>query len=230
MSLRILSLVFDDGFKQSFTEVAEIHEEFGLAANLNIIARACTPEHQPADEYHRHPMGGWDLWNELRLRGHDIQPHSWSHRNHGSIPPADAQQEVDRCLEAFAANLKGFHPREAVYAFPYNASTPAIEAYVGGKVRAYRGGGTGFNDFPGPATKRIHCTAFGPGNCEADLDARVAQWLARDRSWLAYNLHGLGDEGWGPVTGDYLRRLFDRLLKLEGVEILPPAAALRKYG
>lgn len=230
MSLRILSLVFDDGFAKSFREVAEIHEEFGLSANLNIIARACTPEHEPADEYHHHPMGGWELWNELRLRGHDIQPHSWSHRNHAKITPEEARSEVDRCLEAFAANLQGFDPKQAVYAFPYNASTPAIVTHLQSKLRACRGGGSGFNELPGPGTKWLHCTAFGPGNCEAHLDECVAKWLGMDRSWLSYNLHGLADEGWGPVTGDYLRRLFDRLLKLEGVEILPPAEALRKYG
>ncbi len=230
MSLRILSLVFDDGFAKSFREIAEIHEEFDLSANLNIIARACTPEHQPADEWHRHPMGGWDLWNELRLRGHDIEPHSWSHANHAQISPGEARSEVDRCLDAFAANLNGFDPATAVYAFPYNASNDAIEAHALGQMRAVRSGGTGFNDLPTPATKRIHCTAFGPGNCEAHLDTCIAAWLERDHSWLAYNLHGLGDEGWGPVGADYLRRLYERLLKLPGVEILPPAVALQRYG
>ena len=34
----LLSLSFDDGFKKSFYRIAEIHENYGLKACLNVIA------------------------------------------------------------------------------------------------------------------------------------------------------------------------------------------------
>ncbi|MBK8504816.1 MAG: hypothetical protein IPL46_22965 [Saprospiraceae bacterium] len=39
----ILTLSFDDGFKKSFYRLAEIHEEYGLKACLNIIASGHLP-------------------------------------------------------------------------------------------------------------------------------------------------------------------------------------------
>lgn len=40
-----------------------------------------------------------------------------------------------------------------------------------------------------------------------------------------YNLHGLDGEGWGPVGGDTLDRLLERLAE-RGVRVLPITAAL----
>ncbi|MEK7766236.1 MAG: polysaccharide deacetylase family protein, partial [bacterium] len=205
-----LTLSFDDGFATSFRLAADIAEEFGVKANLNIIASGCEPGFVPADEYHNSPVGGWDLWNELAARGHEIGMHSWDHANHAKEPLETVLQKIDRCLEAFERNLKGFKRSEAVYYFPYNSSTPAVEAYLSSQVRAYRTGGTGFNEPPSAASRRLHCTAHGPGNCEAHLDGCVERWLKSPGGWLIYNTHGYDAEGWGPITPDYNRKLYAR--------------------
>lgn len=222
-----LTLSFDDGFAKSFRIAADIAEEFGVKANLNIIASGCEPGFKPADEYHNAPVGGWDLWNELAARGHEIGMHSWDHQNHAREPLEIVLQKIDRCREAFERNLKGFDRREAVYYFPYNASTPAVEAYLSSQVRAYRTGGSGFNAPPSPGSRRLHCTAFGPGNCEAHLDGCVEQWLASAGGWLIYNTHGYDAEGWGPITPAYNRRLYARLAKMPHVAIVTPRDALK---
>lgn len=216
----LLTLSFDDGFTRSFSLAAKIHEEFGVKAQLNVIAQACEGTYQPADEWHNAPVGGWDVWNGLAARGHEIGPHSWSHRNHKSIPFPEAQDQINWCLDAFSARLKGFKPAEAVYNMPYNASSPEVEVYMLTRLKGFRTGGPGLNPFPGPSTRRLTCTAFGPGNCDAHLDAEVEKWLAARSGWLIYNTHGFDEEGWGPATPDCVRRLYTRLLTLPHVRIV----------
>jgi peptidoglycan/xylan/chitin deacetylase (PgdA/CDA1 family) len=43
------------------------------------------------------------------------------------------------------------------------------------------------------------------------------------------NKRSLDDEGWGPMTATYLERLWERLLAVETVDILPAGKALAKY-
>ncbi len=201
-----------------------------MKAELNIITQACEKDFRSPDGYHNSPTGDWALWRELAGRGHSLMPHSLSHANHAKVPFAEAKQQVDLSLGAFEENMPGFERGKAVYCFPYNRSTPEVEEYVAGKVRAYRTGGGAINPWPERGTKRITTTGFGPENCEAHLDGCLNDLLSREKAWLVYNLHGLDEEGWGPVSADYLGRLLARLGKIDSVEVLPSAAALAKYG
>ena len=217
----LLTLSYDDGFTKSFSLAADIAEEFGVKAQLNVIAQACTPgAYSPADEYHNAPVGTWDLWNALQARGHEIGPHSWSHRNHRDIPLAEAKEQIDKCLDAFAENLKGFKAADAVYNMPYNASSPAVEAYLDTRVRAVRTSGPAINPYPTGKTRRLGNAAFGPGNGDTYLEGLVEEWLKAPAGWLVYNTHGFDEEGWGPVTPACVRRLYAKLLKLPHVRIV----------
>lgn len=223
----LLTLSWDDGFRKSFTEVARIHDDYRLRASLNIIASASEGLYEAADEWHNAATGSWGLWNEMASRGHEIGPHSWSHQNHKTIPIEEARAEIDRCLDTFERRLFRFKRGDAVYAMPYNASNEPVERHLSKNVRAFRTGGPGINPLPTKDTVKLTCTAFGPGNCEAHLDECVAQWLKEKSGWLIYNTHGLDEEGWGPVTPGYVRKLYDRLLKLPHVRIVAPMEALR---
>lgn len=230
MKRHLITLSFDDGFAKSFSAIAGMHDEFGLKACLNIMAAASERDFKSPDAYHNAPTGGWDLWNELAARGHEIMPHSFDHANHAKLAPDAARKQVDSCLDGFAANLNGFDVRRAVYNFPYNASTPEIEQYVLERARGCRSGGGTINPWPSPAMRRLSTGGSGPGNCEEHLESQIERLLNQDRGWLVYNLHGLDDEGWGPISTGYLKRLLDRMGRLESVEILPAGAALAKYG
>ena len=56
--------------------------------------------------------------------------------------------------------------------------------------------------------------------------AALEKLLAQPRGWLVYNLHGLDEEGWGPISPAYLERLLGRLRAIESVRILPTGRAL----
>jgi hypothetical protein len=53
----------------------------------------------------------------------------------------------------------------------------------------------------------------------------VESFLAGPPGWLCYNLHGLDDEGWGPVRSETLDSLLERLVA-GSVQVLPITAAL----
>lgn len=225
--MHFITLSFDDGFRKSNLRIAEIYERFGLSACFNVIATGHHPCFAAPDAYHiGYPKGDFVLWNELQARGHEIMPHGWRHANKRRLPLSTAKDYIRRCLDIFAENLRGFDPRRAVFNFPYNASSPEIEAWLPSVVRAYRTGGAGINPLPDWSTRRLTCTAFGPGNCERHLTQCLEALLSRPRGWLIYNTHGLDDEGWGPIRASYLENLLARLARIPFVRLLPAGKAL----
>jgi len=233
----IISLSFDDGFKKSFYKTADIHERYGLKACLNIIASAHMPGKGAPNEYHSDPVGDFNDWNILKQRGHEIMPHSWQHADLSQMPFEEAKELILKCLDYFDQNLDGFNTSKAVYNFAYNASTSELLDFVLTKVRAARTGGWDIlgnerkaNSFPkegGPL--QLGCWSFGPDNADAWVESEVNAFLESDGGWLILNLHGLDEEGWGPVSSSYLDKLLKRLVDIEFLEVLPVGMALEKY-
>ena len=225
--MHIVTLSFDDGFIWSNRRIAEIYERHGLSACFNVIATGHQPDFVAPDIYHvGYPKGDFTLWNELQSRGHEIMPHGYKHINKQTIPLAEAQELTRRCLEIFRAELQGFAADQAIYNFPYNDSTPELEAWLPTVVKAFRTAGPGINPLPHPGQARLTCAGFGPGNCETDLDRNVAELLDAPSGWLIYNTHGLDNEGWGPIGTEYLDALLGRLTRIESVRVLPAGRAL----
>ena len=224
----LVSLSFDDGFRKSFTRTAKIHEDFGLKACLNVLAGPHRKGFNTKDPWLA-SLGDFELWNELSARGHEVMPHSYMHANLGKLPLEEAQKLILQCLDIFDQELKGFDRKQSVFSFPYNSSNRALEAWLMTQVRAFRSGGSWVNELPSPQVNRLSCTSWGPRNCEHHLDTQLDKLLKRESGWLIYNLHGLDDEGWGPIRADYLARLLERLSAMDSVEVLPVGHALTKY-
>ena len=221
----LVTLSFDDGFKKSFARIAESYEKHRLSACLNVVAAGL-----PGDAYIKSsPLGDFAFWNELKRRGHEIMPHGYRHENLQKLPLAEAQELVRRCLGVFSEKLDSFDSRQAIFNFPYNASTPELERWLPTQVRAFRTGGAAINPRPHKGQVKLTCTSFGPENCEAAIDREVEKLLARESGWLIFNTHGLDEEGWGPIRDSYLERLLERLLAHDTVELLPAGRALTKY-
>lgn len=217
--MHIITLSFDDGFLQSNLKIAEIYEKYNLSACFNVIAT------QPiADK--GSPKGDFKLWNELQGRGHEIMPHGYQHVNKAKLPLQQAQNLIVDCLDIFTAELEGFAAQRAIFNFPYNASTPELETWLTKKVGVFRTAGSGINPLPHSGMQRLTTTAFGPGNCEIHLDRQIEKLLSTPSGWLIYNLHGLDNEGWGPIRASYLDNLLAKLTQMKSVLILPAGKAL----
>ena len=222
--MHLVTLSFDDGFERSSLRTVEIFERHGLIAELNVVATGHRGE--PDEMWHTGwPKGDFGLWNELQARGHRVMPHGYRHANKAELPLADAQQLIERCLDVFAAELEGFEASESSFAFPYNRSTPALEAWLGSQVRAFRTGGDAVMPLPRLRQQRVTCVSFGPARCDDHLVRTIDVFLAGPPGWLCYNLHGLDDEGWEPVGSSTLDRLLERFVA-DGVQVLPIATAL----
>lgn len=230
----LVTLSFDDGFKKSFLEAARIHEQFGLSGCFNVIASAHLPEFEPPDDFiKKHQMGDFDTWNALKARGHEIMVHSWAHNNLARLPFDEARVLIDKALAYFEANLDGFKRKDAIFNFPFNASTPELEAYVLSQVRALRTAGNWeTNPFPKPGTRKLSCIIYGrPGNGDAWVEDNMNAFLdKKEGGWLIVNTHGLGEEGWGPISAGYLERLLERLVKLDHVAVMNVTEVLDRYG
>ncbi|MBN2475160.1 MAG: polysaccharide deacetylase family protein [Pirellulales bacterium] len=224
----IVTLSFDDGFKNSSIKTAEIYEKHKLSACINVVASAHRKDFRPPD-YHDVPRGDFALWNELRARGHEVMPHSFQHANLQQFSFEEGKDLIRRCLDVFSRKLKGFEPKKAVYSFAYNASTPKLEAWLPTQVMAFRTSGGAINPWPRRGQVKLTCTSFGPGNCEHAIDREIDKLLAQQSGWMIFNTHGLDDEGWGPIRAAYLDRLLERLVGVASVDVLPAGAALSKY-
>ena len=222
----IVTFSFDDGFRKSSLKTAEIYEKYNLSACINVIATAHQRAFDLPNEYHQSPVGDFVLWNELKARGHEIMPHGYKHANLSQMPLSEAQDLTLRCFDIFLEELDGFDPKEAVFNFPYNASTPELEAWLATQVKAFRTGGNPINPLPHKGQIKLTCTSFGPGNIDDHLGDQIERLLSMPSGWLIYNTHGLDDEGWGPVSSAFLERLLARLIEVESVAILPAGRAL----
>jgi len=226
----ILTLSFDDGFKKSFHEIADIHEKYGLSACLNIISSGHLNQFAAPNEYHKDIRGDFNDWNALKRRGHEIMPHSWDHSHIARISLDEAKADIEKGLKYFEDNLEGYNAKDAVYNFAYNESTPELEQFALTKVRAIRTqGDTAWNPIPtSPARVRLGCWSFGPDNADKWVEEQVTNFLASSGGWLILNLHGLDAEGWGPVSSVYLDGLLNRMIATEYLEVLPAGEVLKR--
>jgi len=224
-----ITLSFDDGFKKSSIRTAEIYEKYNLSACINVIATAHLPGFELPNEFHDWPVGDFGLWNELKERGHEIMMHGYKHANKSEMPFEEARTLILKCIDYFSKNLKGFEPKQSIFNFPFNASTPQLEEWLPSQVKAFRSGGPAINPVPHKDQHKLTCSAFGPGNCEDHLDSEIEKLLAQPTGWLVYNTHGLDDEGWGPVSSVYLDNLLERLIAIKTVEIIPAGKALAGF-
>lgn len=223
--MHIVTLSFDDGFDKSSLMTAEIYERHGLAACFNVLAGVGRPDYVKHASFESE-LGDFGLWRELAARGHEIMPHGYTHANLAKLPLEDAQDLVLRTLDIFETQMPRFRRDEAVFNFPFNASSPELETWLPSLVRAFRTWGDAVNPLPTPDMVKLTCVSEGPENAEEDLDRCVDELLSRESGWLIYNTHGLDGEGWGPIGSAYLDGLLERLLSTDGVQILPAGHAL----
>ncbi len=233
----VLTLSFDDGFKKSFYKTAEIFNEYGLSACLNIIATGQLKSFNTEPVWiPQKLLGDFNDWNKLKGKGHEVMLHTWDHKNLTEMPVGEAKENLDKCFDFFSKNLDSYNASKSVYNFAYNASTPELDAYALQTVRAVRTGGWlvlkdgKYNTLTIPAKPcTLGCWGCGPDNCDAYIEGEIMEFLATSGGWLILNVHGLDGEGWGPLSTNYLDGLLKRLIKVKSLDILPTGMVLEKY-
>ncbi|MEM6884243.1 MAG: polysaccharide deacetylase family protein [Verrucomicrobiota bacterium] len=210
MSQTHVSFIFDDGFTKSCLQVAEIFEARNLSATFAVLVdhEGFMPDF---------PKGDFKLWNELLERGHEIHPHGWDHSDLSQIPFDEATQKIDDCLNYFTENVTGFQAASTVYHLTYNRSTPEVDAYLLERVKAIRTTGPegepgdGLSTADSLSSRQFGCAWQGPDHCDGHLRASLKTAASSDAKHFCYMLHGLDDEGWGPIHRDALEDILDSI-------------------
>ena len=231
-----LSLSFDDGFKKSFYRIAEIHENHGLNACLNIIATGHMKSFSTEPKWiPQNLLGDFNDWNKLKERGHEIMPHTWKHLNLSEIPVEKAKENIEKCLNYFEEHLSGYTSEGAVYNFAYNASTTELEDFAMTKVSAIRTGGwlvlndSKVNAFPVKELPlRLGCWGHGPDFCDDYVEQEINKFLASEGGWLILNLHVMFKEVLRRVSTTYVDKLLKRLTKIDFLEISPTGKLVKQ--
>jgi peptidoglycan/xylan/chitin deacetylase (PgdA/CDA1 family) len=206
-----VGLIFDDGFAKSCLKTADVFEARGLRATYAVLVNH--DGFMP-----KFPKGDFALWNELQARGHVIHPHGYDHTDLTAISHQHAVEKIDACLKYFAGHLEGFDPAQSIYHATYNRSTPELDACLLTRVRAVRTTGregrvgSGMNGRVDLARRLLTCAWHGPGYCDFHLQDTLGEAESKQPELLLYMLHGLDEEGWGPIRTAGLERALDYIL------------------
>lgn len=222
----IVSLSFDDGFEKSFAKTADIYERYQLSACFNILATGHEKSFKPVGEYiNSSILGDFDLWNDLKKRGHEVMPHGYKHANLKALPLAKATDLINKTFDVFEEKLDGFDASKSIFSFPFNASNKPIEDWLAHEVLAYRTGGGVWNPLPFKGQKKLTCISKGSENLDVFIQDEINTFLSGPSGWFIFNTHGLDGEGWGPLSSSLLDELLDRFTSMDHVAVLPVGGA-----
>lgn len=127
-----ISYTFDDGLRDQFTLAVPILNEVGFKATFFVIPSKTAETPEEGEQRQNNPdvhqqWGGisWPELKEMSNQGHEIASHTMSHRNMAKIPFADVEAELGKAYETIKTRI-GKPP--LTLAFPYNQSTPEVQA------------------------------------------------------------------------------------------------------
>lgn len=212
-AMRFLSFRFDDGFLDGAMKACDILENhratFFIVGDrtLGIV------------DFHDHPLlrgrrfGALQDWQNFAARGHDIQPHSFTHRNFGTLDKATMEEEMIRSRDV----VREIHDGPYIFGFPFNEIPDGLSPKDFGFAAA------GF-----VSTQSPQSPVANPLDHRLDR-FRLTSWAVRERdlhtlhpqlagipdeTWVILGLHSLDGEGWEPWTATGFAALVDLVPRL----------------
>ena len=198
-----ISYTFDDGLRDQYTLAAPMLDEVGFKGTFFVIPGKVSSTTEDA-ETRKNDKRAWGTitWAELRemaARGHEIANHTWSHRGLAKLPLEEVAAEFSRAAETIAREI-GRPPM--TLAFPFNQSTPEIQALALRHHVAYRS------------------RQLGVGGEKSTLSSLNA-WAEKqvgERTWGVVMAHGIG-RGYAAFTDPNIFREHLRHVKSRGADI-----------
>lgn len=205
--MRYLSFKFDDGFLCGAEQAASILQD--LPASFFLIGELLEDGPLAFSEplFRGREFGDKERWRALVAKGHELQPHSYSHRPYDDM--TDQERRTD--LRLSVQTVREIAGKASVFGFPFNRLAP-ISADGLGLIAS------GFDTKTSSADPHYH-------DLSKDVDLRrLKSWAVRERdletiktslgkvpenSWLVLTFHSFGDEGHEPWTSNKFRQLVD---------------------
>jgi peptidoglycan/xylan/chitin deacetylase (PgdA/CDA1 family) len=114
---KALLLTFDDGYRNNLTYVYPLLKEFGWKATFFVIANTLTGGYKEEGSTAEQKMTPAEL-RSLDPAIVQLALHGYSHRDMGSLRPAEMQEELAKSIQAFKDSGLPFN---MVFAYPYGA-------------------------------------------------------------------------------------------------------------
>jgi peptidoglycan/xylan/chitin deacetylase (PgdA/CDA1 family) len=170
-------------------------------------------------------FGSIDAWRALAAQGHDIQPHSYSHRPFSALAPEEVANEIRQSVEI----ARRINDAPMIFAFPFNDRVAIPDWNAIGVAAA--GFDTKSSEEPPYYNSKSHLDRYAIRSWairERHWDA-VASGLRDipDDSWTVLGLHSLDDEGAEPWSSVGFARLVALVAEL-GFDVLTARAALEE--
>ena len=150
--VRSFVLTFDDGFENFATDAAPTLMEYGFNTLLFVVAGHVGGTNdwpgQPSWAPRRR-LADWSTLRALLPAGVMLGSHSWSHRNMKTLPPEAIESELRRSKQTIEDRTGA-----AVhwFAYPYGATSAALEAAAARHFTAAVGTGLAFTTAANPLT------------------------------------------------------------------------------
>lgn len=213
---RFVSITFDDGLKASTDVAISILEKYKFSATFYIVTGWVEPSKisikEPFNIGRAH--GTWDYWRRVSEIGHEVGSHTHSHVNargkKAMLFPWILANDIFKshknlCREVSQSNHS--------IAMPWNAATSISEFFVHRKFSSCRLGTSSlaYNNFLSLACYRLKSWA------PSQRDRWETYVQAIDNipkgGWLILQFHGIGDEGWDPISPEFFEQLCEYIAK-----------------
>lgn len=210
---RYVSFRFDDGFLPGARKAAALlapdHASFFIVKGL--VEK--TVDLTGRKYFSGQNFGNLEDWREMSDQGHDIQPHSVTHRKF-SLLTRDEQATETKTSVTFIQQL---HDGPYVFCHPNNHLTEHDFKSYGLSAAGFASRGSdqyiALNHVQALAPYRLKSwTVY-----EADFDQVVQQLRTQvpDNSWVILAFHSLDGEGWQPWTSEKFAGLVQEVRSLE---------------
>ena len=134
-----ISYTFDDNLRDQYTLAVPMLNEVGFKGTFFVIPGATVETREEAEKKQndKRAWGSicWPELQEMAAQGHEIGSHTWSHSNLQKLPHEELESQFSKACESIRTRI-GRPP--LTVAFPFNASTPEVQATALKHHLAYR--------------------------------------------------------------------------------------------
>jgi peptidoglycan/xylan/chitin deacetylase (PgdA/CDA1 family) len=183
----LITLVYDDGFKNDFDNALPLHLEFNMQAGFAIIAsRMQTPKHW--DRY----MEPWQV-TEAARQGVEICSHSYSHPRLTEVDDETLNSELSRSQDILNETIKGTGKKVTTFCVPFSNSDERVIAAAEKYYSTVRIKGRRFT----PLHSRDDCVVYSFGLTKETTFGEVKEIIDKavaEKAWVTLMLHGVVPE------------------------------------
>lgn len=206
----MVTLSYDDGFKNNYTKALPLHQKYNIPLSLNIIAGNL--QKQPRF------MTRFEV-RDSRRRGAEIASHSYSHENLTTKTDAELHFEFGESLKVLSDIVGDVE----TFAVPYSQYNEDIKSIGSQYYSAIRVHGDKQNDIPPSDPYWLNC-AIAVRNSTTFLDVKNAiDTAVSNQKWCIIMLHGINEENDGEyeITPQLLEEILQYIASFDESQLLP---------